>query len=321
MAVLNLDYLKTLFETYDKPTEQDFADLIDTLSTTIAIIPNTILGTGNVWTDLNNSYTLKHDQKQLDIIYHNGVTYLFDAPLGTYGASGIATSQSNYINIAESQFTEEQVEAILDLLYGTVTISSTLDVSEFEKGVATSILYNSLIEHKGITVLSITLNNVNQQIGANETTVNSTDSITVTKDYILKVTYLKSGNTTIQTDTITSNGYVPKLYGLSLGLDYDGNPVSAIPLSKYIGASNTIEYSGVLNSMNMWFIVPNASNEIFDQNGLFFKIGDWTSDDFFIHKSGFIVLNDGTNEPVQFYRSLTTLESKGQNYKFKIDDV
>jgi len=322
MAILKLDYLKTLFQQYDRPTEQDFADLIDTLSTTIDIVTYNVGGTGNVWDNVNSSVTIVHDQKQLTVVYHNGKTYLFDATLGKYGYGAISTTTNNYVDLIASQFTNEQVEQIIELITDDVTVIESLNIESFEKGLSTVINYEALIDHSDVTVTSIKLNNVSQQISTSGiTTVTKSEGLTNSKSYVLVIDYIRLGVNKQSSNTISTTAYAPKFYGLSMGLDYDNQLVSTIPLTKYIGNSNTLEYSGVLNSMYLWFIVTETLNEIHDQNGLLFRVGNWTSDDFYIHKSGLITLANGTNEPVQFYRSKTTLESKGQNYKFEIDGI
>jgi hypothetical protein len=319
MAVLNLNYLKTLFSQYDKPTEQDFSDLIDTLSTTIDIVTYSVIGTGDVWTDANLFTTIVHNQKQLTVIYHNGKTYLFDAVLGKYGLGGIPTNSSNFVDIIASQFTDEQVIKIIELITDDISVVSSLDITEFEKGLSTTVKYNAVISHKDVTVSSIKLNNVSQQINqSGTTTVNKTDLLTNSKNYTLSISYIRLGVSKQYTETIFTTAYVPQFYGTSLTLDYDNQNVQSIALTKYIGSDTELNYSGVLNNVYLWFIVVKQDNTLYDQNGFIFRHGDWNSNEFFIYKQGLITLADGTNSQVSLYRSFNKLTSKTRTYKFKI---
>jgi len=318
MAVLNLDYLKTLFETYDKPTEEDFSDLIDTLSTTIDIVTYNIPLSGDVWTAVNNSTTIKHDQKQLTVIYQDGQTFLFDAPLGEYGVTGIPTVEANYVVLLSSQFTDTEVEKILELITKDVSITTSTSIDKFEQGLSTSVTYNATIHHEDVTVTSIKLNGVPQPISTSGvTTVTNTTSLFITKTYTLVVDYIRLGLANTQTYINYVVSYVPQYSGLSAVLDYDALNVSGIALPKYIKETSELEYSAVLNDFYLWFILNDTNMNIHDQNGLQFRDGIWSGDTYFIKKEGTIQLDDNTVVTTTFYRSLDTVDSKGINFKFK----
>lgn len=317
MAILNLDYLKTLFETYDKPTEQDFADLIDTLSTTIDIVTYHVPGTGDIWDDVNSSIQIDHQQKQLGVIYHLGITYLFDAPLGIYGMGGIYTSTGNYIKLVELQFTTEQVDEILALILDDISVTTTINITQFEKGVTTTVIYNSEIEHEDVNVTLITLNNQSIPIGAVKSSISITDYLEISKDYVLTIYYIYNGVSKIYTETVSVNGYAPQFSGQSATLDYELYDVNSILLSKYISATSDLETKTVYNDMYLWFILYNNNNDIVDQNQNLFAIGEWISNEYFISKVGFIKLQNGKNQSVKFYRSLNKIDSKGKVFKFE----
>ena len=316
MAVINLDYLKTFFQTYDKPTEEEFADLIDTLSTVIDIVTYHVPGNGNIWEDVNSSLQIDHQQKQLGVVYHAGVTYLFDAPLGTYGLGGIPTASNNYVKLVESQFTATQVEQLLALIVDDISVNTSLSVSQFEKGVVTSVVYTAIIDHEDVTVTQISVNGNTYPIGAIQTNIIIEDKLEETKSYVLTVNYIYNGVSKVYSETLTVYGYAPQFSGQSAITNYDLAPVNSILLSKYIGEGNNLVAKTVYNDMYLWFILSNNA-DIVDQNQNLFTVGEWTSNEFIIMKTGFVKLQNGQNEPVAFYRSLKTLNSKGITFKFE----
>ena len=317
MAVIDLNYLKTFFQTYDKPTEEEFSDLIDTLSTTLDITTYDIPGVGDVWSAVNFSTKIEHDQKQLTIVYHNGVSYLFDAPLGDYGLGGLTTVKDNYVVLLTSQFTSLEVEAILELITKDVSVEISINVTEFEQGLPTAIKYIADIHHEDVTVTSIKLNGVSKQIGINETLLLANETITLSKDYVLVIDYIKSGISLQQTYITIVNAYVPQFAGASVTSDYDNDSISAISLTKHIQLDSTIEYGTTFNNFYMWFILNDKTINLYDQNGLQFRVGEWLSTNYFKSKNGTIVLADGSIASVKLYRSKDLISSKGINFKFK----
>ena len=317
MAVINLNYLKTFFETYDKPTEEQFADLIDTLSTILDIISYNVAGIGDVWTAVNFSTKIEHEQKQLNVVYHNGKTYLFNAPLGTYGYGGIPTTESNYVDLVSSQFSESEVDAIIELITKDVTVETSINVTEFEQGVYTTINYIADIQHEDVTVTSIKLNGAPKQAGLNNTQVTANENITISKSYTLVIDYVRLGVTMQKTYIDTVVAYIPQYAGSSLITDYDGKNVSTITLPKYIKSTSELSYESILSNSYVWFILNDKNVSVHDQNGLKFRDGDWASDEYFIKKIGTIVLSNGSIASVAFYRSKTILNTNGNDFEFK----
>jgi hypothetical protein len=320
MAVINLDLLKTYFETYDKPTEEQFADLIDTLSTTIRIVTYTVSGTGDVWTDANSTIQIVHDQKKLMVIYHNGITYLFDAPLGTYAIGGVFTHESNYVNLVESQFTNSQVEQLLALIADDITVTSSLTLDFFEKGVKTTVDYVATIDYGDAVISSIKLNGIPFAISpSGNSTINYSQNLVDGKIYNLIINYTLNSQIRTYNETIEVVAYAPQFSGLSNITDYTNALTTNIVLSKYIIDGSDISFDGILNDSYLWFIVGEEDSRVIDQNGLEFTDGTWVSNEYFIKKTSFITLEDGALEPVVFYRSLEKLNSKNRNYKFEIN--
>lgn len=317
MAILKLDFLKTLFETYDKPTEQDFADLIDTLSTTIDIVPYKVSGTGDVWTAVNFSVKIEHDQKQLTVVYHAGKTYLFDAPLGVYGSGGIQTNESNYVDLVSSQFTDTQVTDIIESITSPVTVESSTSITQLEKGLYTEAIYTATVDHTDVIINSIKLNGVVQPVTTGITVVSDTRNIKETITYTLVIDYVRLEVPEIYTDVRTITAYAPQYAGASATTDYDGSSILGIGLPKVISSDSILEYETILNGSYVWFILNDDTSNIYDQNGLLFVNGIWTSNDYFIKKTGTILLADGSVSITTFYRSLNTLDSAGMNFKFK----
>lgn len=316
MAVLNLDYLKTLFQTFDKPTEDDFEDLIDTLSTTIRIITYNIAGSGDVWTDVNSTVQLKHDQKTLMIVYHDGITYLFDAPLGTYGVSGIQTNSSNYINIVESQFTSDQINKILALISDDITVTTTLSIEQFEKGVKTETYYSSHVDYGDAVISSIKLNGSPYNISSSGSSyVNVNNSVVDSMSYNLIIQYTFNGTPKTYNETVSIVAYTPQFYGLSNITDYDTATTTDILLNKYIGPSNNLVINNVYNNMYLWYILSSSDPYVYDQNGNRFRSGAWGDKTYIIKKDGMIQLEDGTYTTVTFYRTYSMPDSMGIEFK------
>jgi len=317
MAILQLDFLKTLFETYDKPTEQDFADLIDTLSTTIDIVPYTIVGSGDVWTIVNFTTTIVHSQKELTVIYHDGKTYLFDAPIGSYGLSGLNTVESNYVELVSSQFTDTEYTNIIESITGSITVTASTDLTEIEQGLYVAATYTATVNHEDVLITSIKLNGVTQPVTTGTTVVSSVSNIKVTTTYTLVVLYTRLGVPGTYTDVQTINAYVPQFAGSSATSDYDAAGVGTISLTKFIQSDSILEYNTTFTGQYSWFILNDDTANIFDQNGLQFADGVWAGDDYYNKKSGTITLADSSVAAVSLYRSATTLTSDGINFKFK----
>lgn len=316
MAVINLDYLKTFFQTYDKPTEEEFADLIDTLSTTIRIVTYNIAGSNSVWADVNATTQIIYDQKTLLVIYHAGVTYIFDGVLGTYGVGGISTNQSNYVKLVESQFTTDQVNAILNLIAVDVDVETNLDVDIFEAGVETVANYLASITYGDATINSIKLNGTPYSVNpGGYSTVPNSSKIYYTKIYNLVIDYTLNGTVKQYNDTLTATSYIPQFYGLSPTTDYDGAPTISIPISKYVGDGNSLSIDNVYNNMYIWFILSDTNSYVYDQNSNRFRQGSWGDDTFIIKKDGKIQLENGDLADVTFYRSKTPIDSNGIQFK------
>jgi len=318
MAILNLDYLKTFYQTYDKPLEEDFANLIDTLSTTLEIPTYVIPGNNSINVDVNNSTLIDHKQKQLNVIYHRGRTYLFNAPLGKYGLGAIETTADNFVDLVSSQFTEEQIEAILLLISSDITVEESITKDIFEKGVATSNIYTAIINHEDVVITSIKLNNVNvvpNYLGI--TNIVSNDTLTNSKSYTLDIVYTHNGIPKEYHSTLTSNAYAPQFIGYSNVPDYSNYASTNILLVKRIQADSTLEFTGQPSNHYAWFITNDKSIEIFDQNNNKLRIGDWGGIEFIFHKLGVITLQDGNNQTVALYRSAELLNTEGTDFKFK----
>lgn len=120
MAVLTQDALKTLFETNDVPTQQDFIDLIDTLESNSAVESTSIAGTGNIWEDVNSTTTIIQTSKQINILLHNGTFYLFNGGIGSYGLGFTSTDVNNYKQIS-TQVTDDVISVQSTTVYNTDT--------------------------------------------------------------------------------------------------------------------------------------------------------------------------------------------------------
>lgn len=131
MAVKELNQLKELFETFDKPTQNDYSDLIDTLSTTLGVRAIAVPGVGNVWDDFNTSTVLNYEQRELIVVYHNDVIYLFNAALGVYGLTHAPVVQSNFVPIAKNP---DSIFGDMNKIVYDIDDSGVVDDSELVNG-------------------------------------------------------------------------------------------------------------------------------------------------------------------------------------------
>jgi len=127
MAVLTISDLKNYFETYDKPTQGDFTNLIDTLSTAMNFIKYEVpVGSYTTISDsFNENLTITLHEKEVVLLNYSGSgdptadgTYVFNVnTAGTYGYGSTQVQQSDFIRISPD-------DVISDIQGSSTTYSS-----------------------------------------------------------------------------------------------------------------------------------------------------------------------------------------------------
>lgn len=222
-----------------------------------------------------------------------------------------------------NEFTEEQREEILDLIYKPNQTTFSVATAAGERGISTAVTLNyNIISNDDV----FTAASINQSVGSVLSNVNagaqsvSGGSRTASTTYTLSMTYNRNGVSTPETKTATYSTYVPQWAGVSSATDFTNSYATIngdAGLQKYIQASSTITKVVSPSAQYVWFIVTNATGQILDGNNFVQTVGTWDDGvSEFYRKSLTLTLADGTTSAtVYLIRSRNTKTLTSFTYK------
>ena len=219
---------------------------------------------------------------------------------------------------AAAVFTATQITRLKALVYEIATQSLTVNVSSFEKGVATNLIFTWNVLINDDTLVSATLdgNDVTADANGSNDTL-SIANVTRTKSITLVTVVTSDGSNSTITNTRTSTERVPQYMGK---MTTDEPPTSYAGLAaftKLVQSSTDLTQEITLNNEHLFFLVNSSSKQVFDNDTNFaVSMGAWNSTTAeFISKSLTTVLADGTNQTLTLIR---TREKKTQTLNVRL---
>lgn len=262
-----------------------------------------------------------------DVISTGTVCNGSSSSMGVMSVTGTAVDNTDplnpIVNFPAGQFTPEQEEALLALIYVGYVSSITVSPAAGERGVDTTlnVSYNITSNDDTITTATITQGIGNVITDVNGGTKTVAGGITpITKAFSLALGYTRNGVPGTNTKTATYTANTPQWAGWSAKTDFTtayADINGETNLQKFVQASAGINKASSPTGEYIWFISNKSNANVYDTNDFLQSQGAWGDNTKeFWTKTLTLTLSDGvTTAPVYLYRSRQTKTLTAFTYK------
>jgi hypothetical protein len=220
------------------------------------------------------------------------------------------------------QFTDPQVEAILELIYKNNVSTFAVSPVSNEKSVLTALNLNFNIQANDDV---FTAASINQGIGSILADVNggakniSGGSSLVTKAFTMTLNYTRNGLPLSENKTVTFFAYTPQFAGVSASADLTTYAAMSADLQKFVQSSPVLVKQSSPTAQYVWFVSTKNNATILDQNNFQQTVGAWNDgvSEFYLKSISLILANGVASETVYVYRSRNVKTLTNFTYKIQ----
>jgi hypothetical protein len=163
MATIDKNWLYSVFENFDKPTEYDFRKLIDYAGFPVTFSSQTVVPVTSILEDLNN-LSFELDIREIYLIKYGASLYFLFGEEGTWGSTGYEITADNILLISEAFGS-----ALEQNLTSNVTIGGIKSGQVFPAGTTFESLFRALLTLTSISSLNYQANNTAAYLEVNTT--------------------------------------------------------------------------------------------------------------------------------------------------------